>query len=702
MNTKKACFLLILALSIFSCEVTREDKPAVSTGSLFEEMIDMVRLTYFPEPAYKTVQFSSFDRRSNLPGGPGWFANSDGFGGEPQPNFEKVLKEPDEEGIGEYLIAEIEGPGTVVRLWSAAIEGMIRLYIDGQSSPLYDGPALDFFHRFYDFFSEIENIDAERLRRTVYQRDACYTPIPFARGMRLVWVGDVQKIHFYQVGVRLYEQGTKIISFSPQDLADSSETIDRVTAALLNPDEKLESRSKDPFMTFQLSINPFEKREALSLSGPKAVEILSVHLNAQNLKRALRQTVLHVSCDGFPWGQVQSPVGDFFGAAPGVNPYHSLPFTVKPDGTMICRYVMPFKEKLQLSFENLGDQPVEVQGSLLPLDYDWDEERSMFFRARWRINHNMIASNTDVQDLPFIIALGKGVYVGTTSYLLNPNNVPTPYGNWWGEGDEKVFIDEDTVPSTFGTGSEDYYNYSWSSPDIFSFPYCGQPRNDGPGNRGFVTNFRWHILDPLPFREHIRFYMELKSHERTPGLSYARMGYHYAQPGVIDDHLAIKPEDVRTLRLPEGWKPAARMGARNSVFYDPEKIVNSLSWTRLSRGRLWADGQILFWQPTSKGETKTFTFSVEETGKKRIHVVLVMTPSSGSVSFLVDGQKTALADKKETLDLYRPFRTQLRNFTLPTLELETGGHSLILKFEGAPPQVKNPEIGIDFLWVQRQ
>ena len=54
---------------------------------------------------------------------------------------------------------------------------------------------------------------------------------------------------------------------------------------------------------------------------------------------------------------------------------------------------------------------------------------------------------------------------------------------------------EEPLPRIFGTGSEDYFNYAWSSPDIFLFPYCGQPRNDGPGNRGFVTNNRWHIID---------------------------------------------------------------------------------------------------------------------------------------------------------------------------------------------------------------
>ena len=71
-------------------------------------------------------------------------------------------------------------------------------------------------------------------------------------------------------------------------------------------------------------------------------------------------------------------------------------------------------------------------------------------------------------------------------------------------------------PSFFGTGSEDYFNYSWSSARIFSYPYCGQPRNDGPGNRGYVSNYSWHISDDIPFTDKIAFYMELGTMELYP------------------------------------------------------------------------------------------------------------------------------------------------------------------------------------------
>ncbi len=693
--------IALLTVGLFSCEGKPADIEAITTETLFLEMIDLVGLTYFPDPPFKTVQFSSFDRRSNLPGGPDWFANSDGFGGEPTPNFEAVLKEPGEDGIGEYLIADVQSPGAIVRLWTAAITGQIKLFLDDQENPLYDGPAQDFFQKTYDGFPEIANLGTEGLQKTVYQRDASYAPIPFAKRMRLIWIGNVKEIHFYQVGVRIYPDETEIMSFSPQDLATYRDTINKVIIALSNPDTNLEKVSTESAIEFVATLQPGEEKELFTMEGPKAIERFIVRLFAADRDKALRQTLLHVICDDHPWGQVQSPVGDLFGAAPGINVYQSLPFTVHPDGTLVCRFVMPFKKNLVVKLSNQGDQAVEISGTALPVDYEWDEERSMHFRARWRADHNMIASNRDVQDLPFLMAHGKGLYVGTVSYLLNPSDVPTPYGSWWGEGDEKVFVDDDAVPSVFGTGSEDYYNYSWSSPDIFSFPYCGQPRNDGPGNRGFVTNFRWHILDPLPFQENIRFYMELYSHERTPGLSYARMGYHYARPGVSDDHMAIMPEDLRHLELPSSWKPAARMGARNSVFYEAERIVRERIHTQMVQGRLWSGASLLTWHPRNPGESKAFSFRVDEQGKYRVHFALALTPNAGKISVALDDRFMTLTNGEKILDLYRPFRTLLRNFTLPEMELGPGRHTLIVKFEATPYDVEKPEIGIDFIWVQK-
>jgi hypothetical protein len=679
--------LLILAAGCGPAEGPGE---AVTTGTLYEEMIDLAGLTKFPEPAYRTIQFSSYDRRSTLPGGPGWFANSDGFGNEPIPGFEAVLREPDEEGIGEYLMADVEGPGALVRLWTAAIDGTVRLWLDGASEPVYDGPANDFFQKPLDAFPQAADLDRANLERTLHQRDAVYAPIPFARHLRLVWTGNLEHIHFYQIEVREYEPGTRVTTFSPEDLATYRETIDRVTAALADPDANLPLTSQGNATAIGVQLQPGESEDVLTLEGPAALERLELKLDAPEIDRALRQTVLHIYSDEYPWGQVQSPLGDFFGAAPGINPYKSLPFTVLPDGTMICRFVMPFERSMRIRLENLGDQPVAISGSAHPMAYDWDEERSMQFRARWRVDHDLIADPAAVQDLPFLVANGQGVYVGTTSILLNPNPVPTPYGSWWGEGDEKVFVDDEPRPSLFGTGSEDYYNYSWSSPDIFAFPYCGQPRNDGPGNRGFVTNYRWHVLDPLPFMQRIGFYMELYSHERTPGLSYARVGYHYGRPGMTDDHVAIMPDDLRELHLPAPWLPPARMGARNSVIYPTEELTSQR--LPLQSGRLYAGGYVPVWRPARPGDAMRLSVPVGADGEYRIHFVARLDRNAGTLHVNWNGEPAELRTETTSVDLYRPHRTLLRNYTLTRRQLAAGTYTLEFVFDGAPEQGRAPGV----------
>ena len=45
---------------------------------------------------------------------------------------------------------------------------------------------------------------------------------------------------------------------------------------------------------------------------------------------------------------------------------------------------------------------------------------------------------------------------------------------WWGEGDQKIFVDGESFPSTFGTGTEDDYGYAYGSNRPFAGPYHAQ------------------------------------------------------------------------------------------------------------------------------------------------------------------------------------------------------------------------------------
>jgi hypothetical protein len=423
----------------------------VTTQTLLQEMVDLGRLAEFPEPSYKNVQFSSYDRRSRFPSSPGWFANDDGFGGEPLPGFEKILDEPDADGIGRYLICDEKGPGAIVRLWTAAIVGQIRLFLDDTDAPVYDGPAEPFFKTTYEAITGREG----PYEGTYSQASAGYYPIPFEKRCRIEWTGDLKELHFYQVQVRLYEPGAKVATFSPSDIGEYSVDIETVAKMLMDT-EKTWRPTADARHEIVSNLHPGEKKEVLFLEGSNAVEQLTLKVQAPDVDSALRQTLLNIHFDGDTYGQVQAPLGDFFGAAPGVNPFDSLPFTVLPDGTMICRFLMPFRESARMVLDNRGSQAVTVTGHADVKQYRWKEDSTMHFRARWRMDHDLVASEENPQDLPFVLANGKGVFVGATSLLLNPTSVPSSWGNWWGEGDEKIFVDNDETPSIFGTGSEDY------------------------------------------------------------------------------------------------------------------------------------------------------------------------------------------------------------------------------------------------------
>ncbi len=679
-------FILFLGLSsaAFSTPIT--------TDSLIDEMADMQHLTSFPAPKYQMLQFSSYDRRSSVPGGENWFANSDGFGKEPIPNFEEVIKAPEGGQPGQYLMCDVEGPGAIVRLFTADIKGTVRVFLDNSEAPLYDGPAMEFFLHPYDSFLAGTSLKPEDLKNTFYQRNAAYAPIPFAKHCRIVWIGDHQDIHFYHIGIRKYESGAEAVTFTPQDLAQSEERIRSVASLFADVDGQWQYHSNKKPFGFVASAAPHEWAEGIRLDGKGAVEKLVLKVEAGNIEEALRQTILHINFDDMPWSQVESPIGDFFGTGPGINPYSSIPFSVAPDGTMACRFIMPYKASVRISFENMGSQRVKISGSVLPMDYEWNEA-SMYFRAKWRVEHELVSS--DPMDLPFLLARGKGVYVGTAIMVLNPNTIPTGDGNWWGEGDEKVFVDNDRFPSIFGTGSEDYFNYAWGIPDVVTLAYGGQSRDDGPSSRCFSSNYRWHIIDGIPFEHNIAFYMEMFFHVRTEGISYARLTYCYAGDGTIDDHVSITSSDVSMPQLPAAWEPMAARGASNYAFQACEELITPMASLSFEEGPIWQGGKVLVWRPERDQDELSMEFAVAEDGDYELALACAYRPNGGSFATKLDGAPFSF-NGQESICLSTPYHVQSRMLVSSPIRLTSGKHQFKLTAAQAGKM-----IGLDFWGIHK-
>lgn len=663
------------------------DAPPVTTRSLIAEMADLEHLTRYPGPGVRLVQFSSYDRRSNLPGGPGWFANSDGFGGEPIPGFEAVIRPPSAEGgEGEYLIGEVQQPGAIVRTWTAGMTGTIRVYLDGADQPVFDGPAEDFLkHRASTMAGGAGLTPAARA--AFEERYADYFPIPFANGCRIVWAGKLSELHFYHVDLRLYPAGTAVTTFRRGDGQTFGEAAEAMAAKLRL--EAVHGDDKEWHHTRE-TIPAHSSKAMLELEGPGCITLLEARVSAKELPAALRGTLLRIAFDGYPAAQVVAPLGDFFAAGPGVVPYETLPMSVEPNGTMRCRFAMPYATKATIALDNRTGEEVNASLGVVAKPYAWDD-RSMHFHTRWSVDHDLLARGGDnAIDLPFLHAEADGgLYVGTAAILMNPCPVPTAGGNWWGEGDEKVFVDAERRPSIFGTGSEDYFNYAWSESDLFHYPFFAQPICTGPDTRGHIANCRWHILDAIPFDRSIDFSIELFAHTPTPHLSYARLAYWYGRPGAHDSGPPIEDADLRVAPLVP-WTVVAAGGARDATIVEAEAIADPKASGEALHEVRFSAGEAIRLRPGQASLT------VKAPADGRYRVVLTCLSGPQPVSFRARLDGTPLArEKADRFELATPHVERLVNLWCDPLDLKAGEH--VLTLDGI---AGDAGLVVDFVWLK--
>ena len=271
-----------------------------------------------------------------------------------------------------------------------------------------------------------------------------------------------------------------------------------------------------------------------------------------NNVQALRSTVLVITCDGEP--TVWCPVGDFFSNPNRLRTFRTWTRTVAAEeGRMTCRWVMPYKTRAQVSLVNLGANAVEARLRVRIGKWAWDEN-SMYFHANWRGEH--VQKGSEFIDWNFIDIKGRGVMVGDSWTVLNLTR------GWWGEGDEKIYIDDAydvaKFPNHFGTGTEDYYGWAGgrnpTQSDEFSSPFLANVSvgsTDENNSRGFNINTRIRALDAIPFQTRLVFDLEASPgvDQRNPWdlLLYNGVTFWYARPGAISNRPPLPEEAAKPM-----------------------------------------------------------------------------------------------------------------------------------------------------------
>lgn len=685
MNRLSILFIVVVTLLFTNCT-----KEKVTLESLLNEQTDRAALTYFPENGYKLKQFSSYDRNSVSPDSSGWWANAD---------YTQFIREEQNEGRREFVLLDAAGPGAVVRWWMTfsgpdAFTGTIRIYIDENPVPVVEGDVLEIVSGNLLAVEPLAS-SVSPLTEREHRGHNLYLPIPYGKHCKITYQCDAVKIEenkrtpsiYYNICYREYDKNVEVESFSTDVLKRAEPAIKQTAGKLLAPFE--------PFAAAQEKAGKLTENELLDLEisgSSQAISGIVVKLNAADMNQALRSTVLAVSFDENQ--TVWIPAGEFFGTGYLLHPSKTWFTQVTNDGLMEARLLMPFKKSAKIKVVNMDKQPVDVELKVGTETYKWSNN-SMYFGASWH-EHNQIATSKDDAkngdewhfDMNFVTLKGQGVYVGDAVTVFNTVD------GWWGEGDEKIFVDGEKFPSSIGTGSEDYYGYAWCRPEVFSHPFIAQPAGYGSFHPGMSVNIRYRSLDAIPFQTEINSNIEMWHWVKTR-MNYAQSAFWYAKPGFISND----EPDEETVKIPVALK--------RTDIYKPEvdstgnlegeflEILNTPAGEAgpQSGNWGWSNDTQLWWRNANTGDELAMNFVLKEAGNYAVSAQLTKAIDYGIIQLYINGKPAGAKFNGFYETGVIPFKVELGKHAL-----KAGENTLSVKIMGADKNAKPGNmVGIDYI-----
>ncbi|MBV9613301.1 MAG: DUF2961 domain-containing protein, partial [Acidobacteriaceae bacterium] len=253
--------------------------------------------------------------------------------------------------------------------------------------------------------------------------------------------------------------------------------------------------------------------------GPGVITHIWFTIAAQS-SHHLKELVLRIYWDGNAKSSIEVPVGDFFGLNLGdYFLYQSMFLNCSSVKALNCYFAMPFRRSARITVTNEGQKAVGAFYS--NIDYQLVSrlpEDVLYFHAQYRqaTPNDAVTFSAGQKEINlegkrnylFLETQGRGHVMGVTLGVLQNSDA------WFGEGDEMVFIDDNSSPSITGTGTEDYFCGAWDfggrdGAVPFANLYNGAPYialAERAGGRYCL--YRWHADNPIAFQKSVKHTIE--------------------------------------------------------------------------------------------------------------------------------------------------------------------------------------------------
>lgn len=399
-----------------------------------------------------------------------------------------------------------------------------------------------------------------------------------------------------------------------------------------------------------------------------------------------QEMLLRIYYDGEKRPAVEAPVGDFFANSFGKrSEVNSIPIVVEDGDSYNCFWKMPFRKSIRIEIINESAKPIQ----LLYYNVDWIKKKTMsedtpYFYAQYRQEYPVEQG----KDYVVLDTKGKGHYVGTVLA------VRTRSPEWFGEGDEKVYIDGEEKPSIWGTGTEDYFLSAWGLKRCSGL-YAGVPFFDQWGIVGGHTSaFRWHITDPMVFNTGIKVTFEhygwMSEDENADGKKdswnerqddYSSVAFWY-QTGTPTFTARAPKASERTLPSIERVSVAAK-DFTDGKYHGPGAAMPQLV------GDFYSQPQLLYMPMRQDGAWLEIPFEVAKQEPLRLVLNSTTAPDFGRYQVYLNGVKIG-----PQLDFYSD---KVANFEYHLLDFwpEPGKYTLRLECVGKNAKSEGYSLGLE-------
>lgn len=413
-------------------------------------------------------------------------------------------------------------------------------------------------------------------------------------------------------------------------------------------------------------IAPGERKDLARIKGPGAINHIWITIAPPPPTLSRHDIILRMYWDDEKEPSVEAPIGEFFGQGWNESyPFSSLPLAAGPrEGRALVSYFqMPFAKSARVEIENDSGRAIDafyyyidyVEMKALPPNtayfHAWYNQKVTEAppsgENEWSVLGPQGKNIDGKRNYLFADIEGRGHYVGVNYFVNSPGPM------WYGEGDDMFFIDGEPWPSRLhGTGTEDYFNTSWSPNTLYQHPFFGYARvNDKVGWLGKTHVYRFHITDPIYFDKSLRATIE-HGHDNNLTLELATVAYWYqTEPHKpfpkfpTREERTLKPE-VDTVEI-HRWRDAWRKSQGNgAALWGNERTI--AKWSRFetsftSRRKYEnplqeTDLRVTFTSPSKKtrivdgfwdgGSTWRVRFSPDEEGEWTY--ITVATTASGA------------------------------------------------------------------------